>query len=61
MHAIGARSSDRTDIVSKGWLRLSNGSGPGVEVIFLDADDHELVQQQRLAGHMMWWDRCRRG
>jgi beta-glucosidase len=55
VHALGVRSSDRTDIVSKDLLQLPDGSGPGIEVIFFDADDRELGRQQRQAGHMMWW------
>jgi beta-glucosidase len=55
VHAIGVRSSDRTEIASKDLLQLPDGSGPGVEVIFLDADDQELGRQQRQAGSMMWW------
>jgi beta-glucosidase len=55
VHAVGVRSSERTEIASKDLLQLPDGSGPGVEVIFFDADDHELGRQQRQAGSMMWW------
>jgi beta-glucosidase len=55
VHAFGVHSSDRTEIASKDQLRLPDGSGPGVEVIFLDANDQELGRQQRQAASMMWW------
>jgi beta-glucosidase len=55
VHATGVRSSDRTEIAPKDLLQLPDGSGPGVEVIFLDADDHELGRQRRQAASMMWW------
>jgi beta-glucosidase len=55
VHATGVRSSDRTGIAPKDLLQLPDGSGPGVEVIFLDADDHELGRQRRQAASMMWW------
>ena len=55
VHAIGVRSSDRTEIASKDLLQLPDGSGPGVEVIFLDAENRELGRQQRQAASMMWW------
>jgi beta-glucosidase len=37
VHAFGVHGSDRTEIASNDQLRLPDGSGPGVEVIFLDA------------------------
>ena len=52
---LGVRSSDRTEIASKDLLQLPDGSEPGVEVIFLDAEDRELGRQQRQAASMMWW------
>ena len=55
VHAIGVRSSDRTEIASKDLLQLPDGSGPGVEVIFLDAENRELGRQRRQAASMMWW------
>jgi beta-glucosidase len=55
VHAVGVRSSERTDIASKELLRLPDGSGPGVEVIFFDAEDRELGREQRQAASMMWW------
>ena len=55
VHAIGVRSSDRTEIASKDLLQLPDGGGPGVEVIFLDAEDRELGRQRREAASMMWW------
>ncbi len=55
VHATGVRSSDRTEIASKDLLQLPDGSEPGVEVIFLDAEDRELGRQQRQAASMMWW------
>jgi beta-glucosidase len=55
VHAIGVRSSDRTEIASKDLLQLADGSGPGVEVIFLDAENRELGRQRRQAASMMWW------
>ncbi|HET6759005.1 MAG TPA: glycoside hydrolase family 3 N-terminal domain-containing protein, partial [Propionibacteriaceae bacterium] len=55
VHTVGVRSSDRTDIASKDFLQLPDGSGLGIEVIFFAADDHELGRQQRQAGSMMWW------
>jgi beta-glucosidase len=61
VHAIGVRSSDRTDIVAKDLLQLPDGSGPGVEVIFFAADDRELGRQQRQAGSMMWWGPVQEG
>jgi beta-glucosidase len=55
VHAIGVRSSERIEIASKDLLHLPDGSGPGIEVIFFDADDRELGRQQRQAASMMWW------
>jgi beta-glucosidase len=55
VHAIGVRSSDRTDIAPPDLLYLPDGSGPGVQVIFFAAHDHELGREQRQAGSMMWW------
>jgi beta-glucosidase len=55
VHAVGVRSSERTEIASSDLLQLPNGSGPGVEVIFFDAEDRELGRQQRQAGGLMWW------
>ena len=55
VHAVGVRSSERTEIASSDLLQLPDGSGPGVEVIFFDAEDRELGRQQRQAGGMMWW------
>ena len=55
VHAIGVRSSDRTDVASKDLLQLPDGSGPGVDVVFFDAEDRELGRQQRQAASMMWW------
>jgi beta-glucosidase len=55
VHAVGVRSSERIDIAPKDLLQLSDGSGPGVEVIFYDREDRELGRQQREAGHMLWW------
>jgi beta-glucosidase len=55
VHAIWVRSSDRTEIASKDLLQLADGSGPGVEVIFLDAENRELGRQRRQAASMMWW------
>jgi beta-glucosidase len=61
VHAVGVRSSERTEIASKDLLQLPDGSGAGVEVIFFDADDHELGRQQRQAGSMMWWGPVQEG
>ena len=47
--AAGAPKSQRD------LLQLPDGSGPGVEVIFFDAEDRELGRQRRQAGGMMWW------
>jgi beta-glucosidase len=55
VHAVGVRSSDRTDVASQDLLQLPDGSGAGVEVIFFDAEDRELGRQQRQAASMMWW------
>src|SRR4029453_4505467 len=55
VHGLGVRSSDRTEIARKDLLQLPDGSGPGVEVIFFDAEDRELGRQQRQAGGVMWW------
>ena len=54
-YALGVRSSERTEIAPKQLLQLPDGSGPGAEVIFFAADDHELGRQQRQAAAMMWW------
>jgi beta-glucosidase len=55
VQAGGVRSSERTEVAPADVLQLPDGSGPGVEVIFFDADDRELGRQQRQAGSMMWW------
>jgi beta-glucosidase len=59
--AAGVRSSDRIEVAVKDQLQLPDGSGPGVEVIFFAADDHELGRQQRQAGSMMWWGPIQQG
>ena len=59
--AVGVRSSERADVASKDLLQLPDGSGPGVEVIFFDANDRELGRQQRQAGSMMWWGPVQEG
>ena len=61
VHAVGVRSSERTDIASKELLRLPDGSGPGVEVIFFDAEDRELGREQRQAASLMWWGPVQEG
>ena len=61
VHTVGVRSSDRVAIATKDVLQLPDGSGPGVEVIFFDANDHELGRQQRQAGSMMWWGPVQEG
>jgi len=61
VHTVGVRSSDRIAIATKDVLQLPDGSGPGVEVIFFDANDHELGRQQRQAGSMMWWGPVQEG
>ncbi len=61
VHTVGVRSSDRTEIASKDLLQLPDGSGLGIEVIFFDADDHELGRQQRQAGSLMWWGPVQEG
>jgi beta-glucosidase len=59
--AVGVRSSERAAVASKDLLQLPDGSGPGVEVIFFDANDRELGRQQRQAGSMMWWGPVQEG
>jgi len=61
VQAVGVRSSERTEIASAELLRLPDGSGPGVEVIFFDAEDRELGRQQRQAASMMWWGPVQEG
>jgi len=55
VQAAGVRSSGRIEVAPAEVLQLPDGSGPGVEVIFFDAEDRELGRQQRQAGSMMWW------
>ena len=61
VQAVGVRSSERTEIASAELLRLPDASGPGVEVIFFDAEDRELGRQQRQAASMMWWGPVQEG
>jgi beta-glucosidase len=61
VHGLGVRSSERTEIAPKDLLQLPDGSGPGVEVIFFDAEDRELGRQQRQAAGMMWWGPVQEG
>ena len=61
VRAVGVRSSERTEIASAELLRLPDASGPGVEVIFFDAEDRELGRQQRQAASMMWWGPVQEG
>jgi beta-glucosidase len=61
VHGLGVRSSNRTEIAPKDLLQLPDGSGPGIEVIFFDAEDRELGRQQRQAGSMMWWGPVQEG
>jgi beta-glucosidase len=61
VHGLGVRSSDRTEIAPKDLLRLPDGSGPGAEVIFFDAEDRELGREQRQAASMMWWGPVQEG
>ena len=57
----GVRSSERTEVAPVDLLQLPDGSGPGVEVIFLDAEDRELGRQQRQTGSMIWWGPVQEG
>jgi beta-glucosidase len=61
VHAVGVRSSERTETASSDLLQLPDGSGRGVEVIFLDAEDRELGRQQRQAASLMWWGPVQEG
>jgi beta-glucosidase len=54
VQATGVRSSERTEVAPKELLQLPDGSGPGVEVIFFDAN-REVGRQQRQAASLMWW------
>jgi beta-glucosidase len=54
VQATGVRSSERTEDAAKELLQLPDGSGPGVEVIFFDAN-REVGRQQRQAASLMWW------
>ncbi|HET9778603.1 MAG TPA: glycoside hydrolase family 3 C-terminal domain-containing protein [Propionibacteriaceae bacterium] len=54
VHAPGVRSSERTEVAPKEILQLPDGSGPGVEVIFFDAN-REVGRQRRQAASLMWW------
>jgi beta-glucosidase len=60
-HTRGVRSSERTDVAPVDLLQLPDGSGPGVEVIFFDAEDRELGRQQRQIGSMIWWGPVQEG
>ena len=55
VHATGGRATDRLPAAPAEALLLPDGSRPGVEVRFLDADGAELGRQQRQAASMMWW------
>ena len=59
--ARGVRSSERTEVAPVDMLQLPDGSGPGVQVIFFDAEDHELGREQRQVGSMMWWGPVQEG
>jgi beta-glucosidase len=61
MQGLGVRSSDRIQIAPNDLLQRPDGSGPGIEVIFFDAEDRELGRQQRQAGSMMWWGPVQEG
>ena len=61
VHAVGVRSSERIDVASEELLRLPDGSGPGIEVIFFDAQNRELGREQRQAARMMWWGPVQEG
>ena len=54
VHATGVRSTERTEDAPKELLQLPDGTGPGVEVIFFDAN-REVGRQQRQAAGLMWW------
>ncbi len=60
VHATGVRSSERTEVALKELLQLPDGSGPGVEVIFFDAN-REVGRQQRQAANLMWWGPVQEG
>ena len=60
VQAAGVRSSERTDVAPKELLQLPDGSGPGVEVIFFDAN-REVGRQQRQAASLMWWGPVQEG
>jgi beta-glucosidase len=59
--ARGVRSSERTEVAPVDMLQLPDGSGRGVQVIFFDAEDHELGREQRQVGSMMWWGPVQEG
>lgn len=61
VQAAGVRSSERTEVAPVEMLRLPDGSGPGVEVIFFDAEDREVGRQQRQVAGMMWWGPLQEG
>jgi beta-glucosidase len=60
-HTRGVRSSERTDVAPVDFMQLPDSSGPGVEVIFFDAEDRELGRQRRQIGSMIWWGPVQEG
>ena len=55
VHEGGVRAATRNSVAAPELLRLpGDGSGPGAEVRFLDADGAELGRERRLGGGFAW-------
>ena len=52
-HATGGRVADRVPPPPLGWLTLPDGSAPGTQVRFLDADGVTLGEQQPRGGVLL--------
>jgi beta-glucosidase len=55
-HALGVRAHTRLPVAQGPLAQLPDGSGPGVEVRFLDAGGAVLATEQRRSGAFIWMD-----
>jgi beta-glucosidase len=54
VHATGGRATDRLPAAPIELLSLPDGSGPGVEVLFIDAEGNLLGHEHRQSAQLTW-------
>jgi beta-glucosidase len=61
LHGDGVRSSERVRAASAAQLTLPDGTGPGVEVRYLDAGGEALLVEHRTSSTLLWMGRVSDG